>query len=124
MALKILVNALGQHILADVKQVENSETNEVIAYWVKEPRAVSYRATEEGGTSINFVSVCPIAVEQEYSIRADHIVSILTPSEQVEKAYTNLVYPETSESTVVTELNDVPESADTEERVESGSSDD
>ena len=123
MALKLLVNALGQHLLADVKQVENSDTNEVIAYWVKEPRAISYQNNGEGGTSINFIHPCPIAVEQEYSVRADHIVSILTPTEQVAEAYTNLVYPEVPESTVVTELNDVPEFADSEERVESGSSD-
>lgn len=124
MAIKILVNALGQHTLADVKQVENSETNEVIAYWVKEPRTVVYRQNEDGTTNINFALPCPIAVEQEYSVRADSVVSILTPSEQVERAYNNLVYPETAESTVVTELNDVTESADTEERVESGSADD
>ena len=83
---KILVNALGQHTLADVKQVENSETNEVIAYWVRSLVLLS-TVSRNGGTNINFALPCPVAVEQEYSVRADSIVSILTPSEQVAEAY-------------------------------------
>ena len=42
MTVKVLVTAIGQHIVADVKQVENKETKEVIAYWITNPRTVSY----------------------------------------------------------------------------------
>ena len=123
MALKILVNALGQHILADVKQVTNTETEELLAYWVKEPRVISYKAGETGQVSINFLKHVPVAVDQEYSISAHHIVSILTPSEPVAQAYMDMVYPQIPKPTTETTLNDVPESTDTEERDESGSSD-
>ena len=34
MAVKVLVNALGQHILADTKQIENKETGDVVGYWL------------------------------------------------------------------------------------------
>ena len=40
MAIKVLVNQLGQHFVADVKQVTNEETKELIAYWVTDARLI------------------------------------------------------------------------------------
>ena len=42
MAIKVLINSIGQHIIADVKSVTNRETEELVAYWVTEPRRVVY----------------------------------------------------------------------------------
>ena len=47
MAVKLLVSQIGQHIIADVKQVENKETKEIIAYWVKNPRVVGYQIDDD-----------------------------------------------------------------------------
>ena len=94
MSIKVLINTLGQHIIADVKQVENSETNEVIAYWLREPRLVSYQLGEDGeGVSIRFVTTCLVGVTGEYSVRADHIVSILDVREDVLEAYRANAFP-------------------------------
>ena len=54
MSIKVLINAIGQHLIADVKQVENSETNEVLAYWLREPRLISYSADDQGQLSDSF----------------------------------------------------------------------
>ena len=92
MAVKILVNNLGQHTIADVKQVSNKETEEIVAYWVKEPRIISYRKSEDGpGLAIDFTSPCPVAITTEYAIRADYVVSILDPVVQVEQKYVEVV---------------------------------
>jgi len=100
MATKVLINNLGQHIIADVKQVENNETGEVVAYWVKQPRVVSYVPNEEtGDISIRFVDPCPISDENEYSIRVDSVVSILEPKDSVTEGYTKIVYPNVEEIT-------------------------
>lgn len=123
MALKILVNALGQHVLADVKQVENTATEEVIAYWVKEPRVISYRRGETGNTTVNFLPLCPVAVEQEYSISSHHIVSILTPTEQIVEAYNALVYPTAPQELLNTEIHEQPVVTDSEEQLDADSAD-
>ena len=91
MTVKILVTNLGQHTIADVRQVSNKETEEIVAYWVKEPRNITYRQSEEGGISIDFSPTCPVAVTTEYAIRADYIVSILDPISQVEQKYVEVV---------------------------------
>ena len=94
MAIKVLINALGQHQIADVKQVENTETGEVLAYWLREPRLISYVANADGnGVSINFVTTCAVGVTGEYSVRADHIVSILDAREDVLEAYRAAAFP-------------------------------
>ena len=96
MAVKVLVNALGQHIVSEVKQVENKETQEVVGYWLENPRLVNYsvRSEEEGGgVSVNFGTLCPLSDEQSFSVRAEHIVSILEPRDDVTKSYTNIVSP-------------------------------
>ena len=102
MASKVLVTTIGQHIIADVKQVENKETKEVIAYWLKNPRTVSYSLDEEQQVNVSFGQFCLISNETEFSIRADHVVSILDPRPEVEERYLGIVYP--PQETEVTEL--------------------
>ena len=96
MAIKVLVNALGQHIVAEVKQVENKETQELVGYWLENPRLVNYtpRTEEEGGgVNVGFGPLCPLSDEQAYSVRAEHIVSILEPRSDVVGSYNALVAP-------------------------------
>ena len=92
MTVKILINNLGQHTIADVRQVSDKETEEILAYWVKEPRTISYRKAAEGeGVSVDFMSPCPVAVTTEYAVRADSIVSILDPVPQILEKYVEIV---------------------------------
>jgi len=93
MSTKILVNSLGQHIIADVKTVTNKETNELLAYWVKSPRVISYRGNEDGTLSIDFVEYCPVGSSLEFSIASHHIVSILDAKAEVEERYLEIVTP-------------------------------
>lgn len=96
MAIKVLVNALGQHIVAEVKQVENKETQELVGYWLENPRLVNYspRGEEEGGgVNVGFGPLCPLSDEQAYSVRAEHIISILEPRADVVGSYNQLVAP-------------------------------
>lgn len=93
---KVLVNALGQHLIAGVQQVENSETGDVLAYWLTEPRSINYSIDPET-QSVNIRMLEPLAVaaDRSYSVSASHIVTIVSPKEDVLTAYNNLVYPET-----------------------------
>lgn len=102
MATKVIVNAIGQHIIADVKQVQNKETEEVVAYWVGQPRLVVYSQSkdEEGnpsGVTINFAEYCLVSAETEFTLRADNVVAILDPRAEVAEAYLSKVNPETDE---------------------------
>lgn len=97
MAVKVLVNAIGQHLIADVKQVEDSETNEIVAYWLRNAKTVSYQQTAEGQVGIQMGDFCPIAIAGEFSIRRDHIVAILDPREDVLQSYQELIDPPTVE---------------------------
>ena len=92
MAVKVLVTQLGQHVIADTKQVSRKETDELIAYWVKEPRLIIYNRDEQGNMSVNFSSFCPVSDENEFSIKETHIVSILEPRDDVLNAYTSKVF--------------------------------
>ena len=101
MTVKVLVTALGQQIVADTKQIENKESNELVGYWMENPRVVAYQQSEEGGLSVNFATYCMVSDEASFSIRAEHIVAILEPRQDVIDAYTNLVAPpEEAEATV------------------------
>ena len=93
MAIKVLVTSIGQHLLADVKQVEDSDTNEILAYWLKDCRMVQYSQNEDGGLGISLGEYCPVANGGEFSIRRDAIVSILDPREDVLETYNTLVNP-------------------------------
>ena len=100
MAVKVLVNAVGQHVLADTKQIENKETGDVVGYWVDQPRLVYYNQGEDGEVSVNFGSYCLISAESAFSIRAEHVVSILEPREEVVQAWKTAVYGPEEERTV------------------------
>lgn len=110
MAIKVLVTAIGQHLIADVKQVENTETKEVLAYWVREPRVVSYVPGEnEGDIRVRFSSYCVISDENEFSIRAENVVAILEPKESVVESYRDVAYPPVPEVTAEVEPEETEE---------------
>lgn len=91
MAVKVLVNTLGQHIVADVKQVENKETKELIAYWVKYPRVAAYSRDEEGAIAVGFSPYCILSDEQEFTIRTESVVAILEPRADVVTEYERII---------------------------------
>ena len=122
MAIKVLVSSIGQQIIADVKQVENKETKEVVGYWLTNPRVVTYQTDEEGNVGVNFGSYCLVSNETEFSIRAEHIVTILEPREEVTERYNLIVTPETVEGEVPAETAEATaevtaEEAETKEEV-------
>ena len=119
MTVKILVNSLGQHTIADVRQVSNKETEEIVAYWVKEPRNIVYRQAEDGnGIAIDFSPTCPVAVTTEYAIRADFVVSILDPIAEVEQKYVEVVNNVETDTAVVPAEEPVAEAPAEEAPVE------
>lgn len=88
MSVKVIVTSIGQHVIADIKQIENKETNEVVGYWLSNPRVVAYqRQGDEGQVSIGFVNYCLVSDEQEFSLKADHVVAILEPRADVATKY-------------------------------------
>ena len=91
MAVKVLVNTLGQHIVADVKQVENKETKELIAYWVRQPRIAAYSRDDEGAIAVGFSPFCLLSDEQEFTIRTESVVAILEPREDVVTEYERII---------------------------------
>jgi len=93
MTIKVLVTAVGQHVLADVKQVEDTETNQVLAYWLKDARIVTYHPQESGQVAINLGEFCPVANGGEFSVLKEHVVAILDPREDVLKTYEELINP-------------------------------
>ena len=94
MTVKVLVTAVGQQIIADTKQIENKETNEIVGYWLSQPRTIGYTQNEEGGLGVNFGQYCYVSDEAEFSLRGDHVVAILEPRDDVVTAWKELVYPE------------------------------
>ena len=119
MAVKVLVTNIGQHIIADVKQVENKETKEVIAYWVKNPRVISYQLDEQKQVNVNFGMFCIVSNENEFSLRADHVVSILEPREDVTERYDEIVNPTETEVAELTPV--VPTEEEEDESVSTDS---
>lgn len=91
MAVKVLVNTLGQHVVADVKQVENKETKDLIAYWVRNPRIAAYSRDEEGSIAVGFSPYCVLSDEQEFTVRTESVVAILEPREDVVTEYERIV---------------------------------
>ena len=94
MTVKVLVTAIGQQIVADTKQIENKETNEIVGYWLSQPRTVQYNRDDDGNLGVNFGLYCLVSDEAEFSIRGDHVVAILEPRQDVVDAWKSLVYPE------------------------------
>jgi len=116
MSVKVLVTAIGQHVIAETKQVENKETKEVIGYWLQQARVISYKLTEDDQVNVNFGSYCLVSEDEEFSLRADHVVAILTPKPEVLERYQLIVNPpsageevaELSETTVEVEDESEP----------------
>ena len=107
MTVKILVTAIGQQIIAGVKQIENKETKELVGYWLSQPRLVQYQRDEDGQVGVNFGAYCLVSDENEFSLRSDHVVAILEPRDDVVEGYKKLVFPEEEATTEATEeLND------------------
>ena len=124
MAVKVLVTALGQHIIAGAKQVENKETGELIGYWLDHPRLVSYAPaddSDEKGIAIQYLPYCILSDEQSFTIKADHIVAILEPRNDVAVRYTEIVTPD--EEPAKMELNDGPSDSSVEDGTDADSSD-
>ena len=94
MTVKVLVTAIGQQIVAETKQIENKETNEIVGYWLSQPRTVQYSRDDDGNLGVNFGLYCLVSDEAEFSIRGDHVVAILEPRQDVVDAWKSLVYPE------------------------------
>lgn len=112
MTVKVLVTSAGQQIISEVKQVENKESKEVIAYWVINPRVVTYNLTEEEQVNVNFAAYCLVSNENEFSIKADHVVSILEPRGEVLDRYNEVVGNNKEEE----EVTDESDTADSEDR--------
>lgn len=108
MTVKVLVTAIGQQIIADTKQIENKETNDIVGYWIAQPRLVQYTQGEDGTLGVNFASYCLVSDENEFSLRGDHVVAILEPRQDVVDAWKGLVYPE-EEAVGDTPADAVPE---------------
>lgn len=102
MAVKVLVNSIGQHIVADTKQVENKESKEIVGYWLKDPRIGSYSRDEGGNINVSFAPFCIMSDEKEFSYRANDVVAILEPRQDVIDSYNKLTAPPTTEITEVT----------------------
>ena len=121
MTVKVLVTAIGQQIIAETKQIENKETNEIVGYWLSQPRVVQYSQGEDGNIGVNFSNYCLVSDEAEFSLRGDHVVAILEPRDSVVEAWTKLVYPEVPEvpeTEAVAEGEDAVTDAPVEEVVE------
>ena len=113
MTVKVLVTALGQQIVSEVKQIENKETEAVVGYWLTQPRVVNYSRDDEGNVGVNFGPYCLVSDENEFSLRADHVVAILEPRDSVAEGWRKLVYPEPTEETVTDDdATDAPAAED------------
>ena len=116
MAVKVLVNAIGQHIVSDAKQVEEKETKKIIAYLLTRPRVASYSRDDEGNVNVSFSPYCVLSDEAEFTIRAENIVSILDPREDVATQYLELTKPaegeeDEAEETVAEVVEEAPKKA-------------
>ena len=80
------------------------------------PLPTTNNLSSESQVNVSFGQFCLISNESEFSIRADHIVSILEPRAEVEERYVGIVYPQETE---VTELTTQEAPADESESVDS-----
>ena len=106
MAVKVLVNAIGQHIVAEAKQVEEKETKKIIAYLLTQPRIASYSRDDDNNINVGFSPYCVLSDEAEFTIRAENIVSILEPREDVASQYTELTKPAEADEEVAEEAEE------------------
>tara|TARA_R110001592_G_scaffold278488_1_gene545760 strand:+ start:443 stop:841 length:399 start_codon:yes stop_codon:yes gene_type:complete len=112
MTVKVLVTSIGQQIIAETKQIENKDTNEIVGYWLSQPRLVQYSRNEDGGVGVNFGDYCLVSDEAEFSLRGDHVVAILEPRDNVIEAWTKIVYPELPETEEVVPTEETGEGED------------
>lgn len=91
MTVKVLVTTTGQQIISEVKQVENKETKEVIAYWLVNPRVITYSVSDDDQVNVGFGSFCLVSNETEFSLKSDFVVSILEARPEVLDRYNNLI---------------------------------
>ena len=108
MAVKVLVNTLGQHVVADVKQVENKETKDLIAYWVRNPRIAAYSRDEQGSIAVGFSPYCVLSDEQEFTVRTESVVAILEPREDVVAEYERIIEGDSVTAVPVEEPTEEP----------------
>ena len=120
MTVKVLCTAIGQQIIADTKQIENKETNEIVGYWLSQPRTVQYNRDDDGNLGVNFGLYCLVSDEAEFSLRGDHVVAILEPRQDVVDAWKALVYPEAEEQPTDENVTDEPTDATDAPAVEDG----
>ena len=100
MDVKILVNNLGQHIIAGVKAIQDSETEVLLAYWLKHARLIRYSLNEENKPVMNFASFCPAAVDAEFALNAEFVAARLDPRQDVVETYLNTIAPEPDELSI------------------------
>ena len=123
MTVKVLITNNGQQIISEVKQVEQKESKEVIAYWLINPRVVSYNLTEDEQVNVNFGAYCLISNETEFSLKSDHVVAILEPRPEVLERYNGLVEsqkPEDEEETTEEATEEATEDEPSTDTVEDG----
>lgn len=116
MSIKVIVTAVGQHVIADIKQIENKENEEVVGYWLENPRVIAYSRKEDSAdnVSIGFVNYCLVSDEQAFSLKAEHVVAILEPRADVAAKYVEVVVPAPTDV-----VNDEPSSTvDTESGID------
>ena len=103
MAVKVLVNAVGQHIVSEAKQVEEKDTKKIIAYLLENPRVASYNRGENDEINVGFAPYCLLSDEASFTIRAENIVAILDPLEDVKEQYVQLTSPPVEEEEAAAE---------------------
>ena len=107
MTVKVLIGLAGNQIIADTKQIENKETGEVVAYWVRNPQTLNYTQNEDGSVGLGFGSYCLVSDETEFSIKESAIVAILEPKDEVVEAYNKKINPpEVDDETSVAPVED------------------
>ena len=121
MTVKVLVTQTGQQIISEVKQVENKESKEVIAYWLINPRVVTYNLAENDQVNVGFGSFCLVSRETEFSLKADYVVSILEPREDVLDRYSKLVEEANPPESEEDESEDTDSADDSEDGAEADS---
>ena len=95
MAIKVIITPLGQQVIAEVKQIENKDTKQVVGYLLENPRLVSYQKGEsEGEVAVNFAPYCLLSDDAEVSIRPEFATSIVTPRQEVIDNYSSVVLRE------------------------------
>lgn len=115
MTVKVLVTSTGQQIISEVKQVENKETKEVIAYWLVNPRVITYSVSDDDQVNVGFGSFCLVSNETEFSLKSDFVVSILEARPEVLDRYSKLI-----EESKPAEPEDESETTDSDDDTEDG----